>query len=47
MRKHPYQKLLDRKRKWSPEQTTAGELKHGAASFESTKPINGSSEKIK
>ena len=30
MRKHPYQKLLDRKRKWSPVQTTAGELKHGA-----------------
>ena len=30
MRKHPYQKLLDRKRKWSPVKTTAGELKHGA-----------------
>ena len=30
MRKHPYQKLLDRKRKWSPVQTKAGELKHGA-----------------
>ena len=30
MRKHPYQKLLDRKRTWSPVQTTAGELKHGA-----------------
>ena len=30
MRKHPYQKLLDRKRTWSPVKTTAGELKHGA-----------------
>ena len=30
MRKHPYQKLLDRKRKWSPVQTTAGKLKEGA-----------------
>ena len=27
---NPYQKLLDRKRKWSPVQTTAGKLKEGA-----------------
>ena len=30
MRKDPYQKLLDRKRKWSPVQTTAGKLKEGS-----------------
>ncbi len=30
MKKDPYEKLLGRKRKWSPVQTTAGELKHGA-----------------
>ena len=30
MRKHPYQKLLDRKRKWSPVQPTAGKLREGA-----------------
>ena len=30
MRKHPYQKLIDRKRTWTPVQTTKGELKHGA-----------------
>ena len=30
MRKHPYQQLLDRKRKWSPVQTTAGKLKEGS-----------------
>jgi hypothetical protein len=30
MRKHPYDKLLDRKRKWSPVQPTKGELKEGA-----------------
>ena len=30
MRKHPYDKLLDRKRKWSPVQPTKGELKKGA-----------------
>jgi hypothetical protein len=27
---NPYQKLLDRKRKWTPVQTTAGKLKEGA-----------------
>jgi len=27
---NPYQKLLDRKRTWTPVQTTAGELKDGA-----------------
>ena len=30
MRKHPYQKLLDRKRKWSPVKPTAGKLKDGS-----------------
>tara|TARA_R100001086_G_scaffold52667_1_gene23547 strand:- start:64 stop:780 length:717 start_codon:yes stop_codon:yes gene_type:complete len=30
MRKHPYQKLLERKRTWTPVQTTKGELRHGA-----------------
>ena len=30
MRKHPYQKLLDRKRKWSPVKPTAGKVKEGA-----------------
>ena len=30
MKKDPYEKLLGRKRKWTPVQTTAGELKHGA-----------------
>ena len=30
MRKTPYQKLLDRRRTWTPVQTTPGELKHGA-----------------
>ena len=30
MRKTPYQKLIDRRRKWTPVQTTPGELKHGA-----------------
>ena len=30
MRKNPYQQLLDRKRKWSPVQTTAGKLKEGS-----------------
>ena len=30
MRTHPYQKLLDRKRKWSPVKPTAGKLKEGA-----------------
>ena len=30
MRKHPYEILLDRKRKWSPVQTTAGKLKEGS-----------------
>ena len=30
MRKTPYQKLMDRKRKWSPVQTTAGKLKEGS-----------------
>jgi len=30
MRKHPYQKLLDRKRKWSPVKPTAGVFKDGS-----------------
>ena len=30
MRKHPYEILLDRKRKWSPVKPTAGKLKEGA-----------------
>ena len=30
MRKHPYEKLLDRKRKWSPVKPTAGKLREGA-----------------
>ena len=30
MRKHPYQKLMDRKRKWSPVKPTAGKLKDGS-----------------
>ena len=30
MRKTPYQKLIDRRRTWTPVQTTKGELKHGA-----------------
>ena len=30
MRTHPYDKLLQRKRKWSPEQTTAGKLREGS-----------------
>ena len=30
MRKHPYDKLLARKRKWSPVKPTAGKLKEGA-----------------
>ena len=30
MRKHPYDKLFDRKRKWSPVKPTAGKLKEGA-----------------
>ena len=30
MRKTPYDKLLDRKRTWTPVQTTAGKLKEGA-----------------
>ncbi len=30
MRKTPYQKLMDRKRKWSPVQTTAGKLREGS-----------------
>ena len=30
MRKHPYEKLLDRKRKWSPVKPTVGELKYGS-----------------
>ena len=30
MRKHPYEILLDRKRKWSPVQPTVGTLKDGA-----------------
>ena len=30
MRKHPYDKLMDRKRKWSPVKPTKGEVKYGA-----------------
>ena len=30
MRQHPYDKLFDRKRKWSPVKPTAGKLKEGA-----------------
>ena len=30
MRKHPYDKLLDRKRKWSPVKPTIGKLKNGS-----------------
>ena len=30
MRKHPYEILLDRKRKWSPVKPTVGELKYGS-----------------
>ncbi len=30
MRKHPYTKLLERKRKWSPVKPTVGELKYGS-----------------
>ena len=30
MRKHPYEKLLGRKRKWSPVKPTAGKLKDGS-----------------
>ena len=30
MKKDPYEKLLGRKRKWSPVQTTAGQLKNGS-----------------
>ena len=30
MKKDPYEKLLGRKRKWTPVHTTAGELKYGA-----------------
>ena len=30
MRQHPYDKLLDRKRKWSPVKPTKGEVKYGA-----------------
>ena len=30
MRKHPYEMLLDRKRKWSPVKPTAGKLKDGS-----------------
>ena len=30
MRKTPYQKIIDRRRTWTPVQTTPGELKHGA-----------------
>ena len=30
MRKHPYQKLLDRKRTWTPVKPTKGEVKYGA-----------------
>ena len=30
MRKHPYQKLLDRKRKWTPVQGTKGVCREGA-----------------
>ena len=30
MRKNPYEQLMDRKRKWSPVQTTAGKLREGS-----------------
>ena len=30
MRTHPYEKLMDRKRKWSPVQTTAGKFRDGS-----------------
>ena len=30
MRKTPYQKLIDRRRTWTPVQTTAGELRYGS-----------------
>ena len=30
MRKHPYQKLLERKRTWTPGKPTKGEVKYGA-----------------
>ena len=30
MRKNPYEQLMDRKRKWSPVQTTAGRLREGS-----------------
>ena len=30
MRKTPYQKLIDRRRTWTPVQTTAGKLKDGS-----------------
>ena len=30
MRQHPYEKLLARKRKWSPVKPTAGQLKDGS-----------------
>ena len=30
MRKHPYERLLDRKRKWSPVKPTVGQLKNGS-----------------
>ncbi len=30
MRKNPYQTLLERKRKWTPVQMTAGKLKEGS-----------------
>ena len=30
MRKNPYDELMDRKRKWSPVQTTAGKLREGS-----------------
>ena len=30
MRKHPYDQLLDRKRKWSPVKPTVGQLKNGS-----------------
>ena len=30
MRKHPYEQLLDRKRKWSPVKPTVGKLKNGS-----------------
>ena len=30
MRKHPYQKLLERKRTWTPVKPTKGEFKKGA-----------------